>query len=151
MEPVDVSVAQDGGILKTTIKTAPEGAVATGGSLITIHVLYYTSDGTKLYSTRDGAGEPDQDAVGEPVQHIIGQGYQIRGWEEGIPTMKIGERAKFVIRGDYNVSDDDSDCYGFRNPDVIHDIELIKREKISSEVRSSLQNILVIFSMLTSV
>lgn len=76
-DPIDVSVAQDGGIMKTIIEAAPEGAAGPpfDGSEVTAH---YTgtleSDGSQFDSSRDR---------GKPFKFTIGQGQVIKGWDEG--------------------------------------------------------------------
>ena len=76
-DPIDVSVAQDGGIMKTIIEAAPDGAAGPPfpGSEVQAH---YTgtleSDGSKFDSSRDR---------GKPFKFTIGQGQVIRGWDEG--------------------------------------------------------------------
>ncbi|KAJ1548894.1 FK506 binding protein proline rotamase rapamycin-binding protein, partial [Cladochytrium tenue] len=38
---------------------------------------------------------------GAPFRARIGVGDVIRGWDEGVPTMSRGERARFVVSPDY--------------------------------------------------
>mmetsp|Transcript_5306 Transcript_5306/g.8000 ORF Transcript_5306/g.8000 Transcript_5306/m.8000 type:complete len:83 (-) Transcript_5306:9-257(-) len=79
-DPIDVSVNQDGGIMKTIIEAAPEGAAGPPfqGAEVTAH---YTgtleSDGSKFDSSRDR---------GKPFQFTIGQGQVIKGWDEGFAS-----------------------------------------------------------------
>lgn len=76
-DAIDVSVAQDGGIMKTILEAAPDGANGPPfpGSEVTAH---YTgtldSDGSKFDSSHDR---------GKPFKFIIGQGQVIKGWDEG--------------------------------------------------------------------
>ena len=75
-DPIDVSVAQDGGIMKTIIEAAPDGAAGPPfpGSEVEAH---YTgtleSDGSKFDSSRDR---------GKPFKFTIGQGQVIKGVSE---------------------------------------------------------------------
>eukprot|EP00804_Cyclotella_cryptica_P013256 CCRYP_007029-RA/>CCRYP_007029-RA protein AED:0.14 eAED:0.14 QI:251/0.75/0.8/1/0.75/0.8/5/81/470 len=98
-DPIDVSIAQDGGIMKTIIEAAPEGALGPppNGSEVTAH---YTgtleSDGSKFDSSLDR---------GKPFKFTIGKGQVIKGWDEGFASMKVGEKAKLVIRSDYGYGD----------------------------------------------
>jgi FKBP-type peptidyl-prolyl cis-trans isomerase len=36
-----------------------------------------------------------------PFVFQVGQGRVIRGWDEGIPTMSLGENSRFYISSDY--------------------------------------------------
>ncbi|KAE8408711.1 hypothetical protein BDV37DRAFT_238201 [Aspergillus pseudonomiae] len=38
---------------------------------------------------------------GQPLRVAIGTGRVIRGWDEGVPQMTLGERALLTITGDY--------------------------------------------------
>ena len=38
---------------------------------------------------------------GKPFETRIGVGAVIRGWDEGVPQMSKGEKARLVISGDY--------------------------------------------------
>ena len=38
---------------------------------------------------------------GEPLKFVIGTGQVIRGWDIGIMTMKLGEKADLIIKSDY--------------------------------------------------
>uniref|UniRef100_A0A1L8DTV0 peptidylprolyl isomerase n=1 Tax=Nyssomyia neivai TaxID=330878 RepID=A0A1L8DTV0_9DIPT len=65
---------------------------------------------------------------GKPFKFTVGQGEVIRGWDEGVPQMSVGQRAKLVCSPDY--------AYGSRgHPGVIppnatltFDVELIRVE-----------------------
>ncbi|OGM49875.1 hypothetical protein ABOM_001561 [Aspergillus bombycis] len=38
---------------------------------------------------------------GQPLRSAIGMGRLIRGWDEGVPQMTVGEEALLTITGDY--------------------------------------------------
>jgi FKBP-type peptidyl-prolyl cis-trans isomerase len=62
--------------------------VAHRTSLVTIHYVGWLPDGTVI----------DSSLGGEPFQFRLGGNEVIRGWNQGIPGMKIGGRRKLVIR-----------------------------------------------------
>lgn len=78
-QPIDVSIAQDGGVMKTILEAAPNDQASLGppldGSEITAH---YTgtleADGSKFDSSLDR---------GTPFKFTLGQGQVIKGWDEG--------------------------------------------------------------------
>ncbi|RUS34314.1 hypothetical protein BC938DRAFT_481273, partial [Jimgerdemannia flammicorona] len=49
-------------------------------------------DGTKFDSSRDN---------GKPFSCNIGVGQVIKGWDEGVPQLSVGQIARFTITGDY--------------------------------------------------
>jgi peptidylprolyl isomerase len=58
------------------------------------YAVHYTGtllDGTKFDSSRDR---------GTPFKFKLGQGQVIRGWDEGISTMKVGGKRTLVIPPD---------------------------------------------------
>ena len=83
----------DGSIMKTIIKAAPPENTESPalGHKVKVHYTgTLTSDGSKFDSSRD------RDA---PFDFTVGSGV-ITGWSEAVPTMKLGEVAKFTICSD---------------------------------------------------
>ena len=115
---IDVSLAQDGGIMKQILTVAPIDAPSpkTNDSITADYVGTLVSNGQKFDSSIDR---------GQPFTFIIGQGSVIRGWDEGFLSMKIGEKALLKLRSDY--------AYGVRgsppkipsSSDLYFEVELI--------------------------
>jgi peptidylprolyl isomerase len=87
---------------RVTLKSFPDGLkyydikVGTGvhpqvGQ--TVSVQYY---GTLLNGTKFDAS---QDHGGQPFDFPIGVGQVIKGWDEGVPGMKVGGKRRLVIPG----------------------------------------------------
>ncbi|BET00159.1 FK506-Hypothetical protein protein [Nesidiocoris tenuis] len=88
----DITPKADGGILK---KITAEGSGTTkpgNGCKVTVHYTGTLLDGTVFDSSRD------RDT---PFEFPLGKGKVISGWDIGVATMKLGERAVFTIREDY--------------------------------------------------
>jgi FKBP-type peptidyl-prolyl cis-trans isomerase len=77
----------DDNLRYTTLKEGG-GAEAQPGKVVTVHFVGTFPDGQKFDSSRDR---------GESFSFQLGKGYVIRGWDEGISGMMIGERRRLVI------------------------------------------------------
>jgi FKBP-type peptidyl-prolyl cis-trans isomerase len=64
------------------------GAVASNGQKVDVHYTGWLTDGTKFDSSRDR---------GKTFSFNLGQGQVIRGWDEGVAGMKVGEQRILVI------------------------------------------------------
>lgn len=95
------------------IGTGPE---VKSGDTISIHYLGTLEDGTKFDSSYDRK---------EPFEVQVGVGYVIKGWDQGVPGMKVGGKRKLTIPSDLG--------YGARgaggvigpNATLIFEVELI--------------------------
>ncbi|KAL6785387.1 FKB12 [Auxenochlorella protothecoides x Auxenochlorella symbiontica] len=104
------------GVTKDVI-TAGSGAKPERSQKVQVHYTGTLENGNKFDSSRDR---------GQPFSFTLGVGQVIKGWDEGVATMQIGERAKLTISPDYG--------YGARgaggvippNATLIFDVELLK-------------------------
>lgn len=74
--------------LKYTDLVQGTGATPQKGQTVTVHYTGTLENGKKFDSSRDR---------GTPADFRIGVGAVIKGWDEGLMTMKVGGRRKFVI------------------------------------------------------
>src|SRR6478672_9510363 len=58
------------------------------GDTVTVHYTGWLSDGTKFDSSLDRD---------EPFAFVLGEGQVIRGWDEGVATMCVGDKVKLTI------------------------------------------------------
>jgi FK506-binding protein 4/5 len=88
----EIDISGDGK-LKKIIKTAGSGwEKPTVGAEVTVHYTGTLLDGTKFDSSRDRS---------EPFVFSLGKGNVIKGWDEGVKTMKKGEVSILTCDPDY--------------------------------------------------
>lgn len=103
--------------LQYVVITEGDGAAPQTGSRVFVHYVGTLEDGTKFDSSRDR---------GRPFDFVLGQGQVIKGWDEGVGMMKVGDRRKLIIPPDLG--------YGARgaggvippNATLIFDVELLR-------------------------
>lgn len=61
------------------------------GQIVSVHYTGWLTNGTKFDSSRDR---------NQPLEFPIGAGRVIRGWDEGVAAMQIGEKRTLVIPPD---------------------------------------------------
>eukprot|EP00036_Acanthoecidae_sp_10tr_P009684 CAMPEP_0182915506 /NCGR_PEP_ID=MMETSP0105_2-20130417/365_1 /TAXON_ID=81532 ORGANISM="Acanthoeca-like sp., Strain 10tr" /NCGR_SAMPLE_ID=MMETSP0105_2 /ASSEMBLY_ACC=CAM_ASM_000205 /LENGTH=119 /DNA_ID=CAMNT_0025052375 /DNA_START=84 /DNA_END=443 /DNA_ORIENTATION=+ len=104
------------GVTVTVLKEGDGKTFPKEGDTLTMHYTGTLADGTKFDSSVDR---------GTPFQFTIGVGQVIRGWDEGVMKMSVGEKAKLDITPDFG--------YGARgaggvippNADLTFEVELL--------------------------
>lgn len=109
----DTTVSGTG--LKYIRMNKTDGAAVTPGSTVSVHYTGYLLDGTVFDSSV---------SRGEPIAFPIGEGRVIKGWDEGIAYLKVGEKARLIIDPELG--------YGSRamgpipaNSTLVFDVELV--------------------------
>ena len=74
--------------LRSQILSKGEGSSAQAGNQVTVHYTGKLSDGTVFDSSLDR---------NQPFVFVLGQGEVIKGWDEGVNGMKVGEKRKLTI------------------------------------------------------
>ncbi len=64
------------------------GATPKPGNTVTVHYTGWLTNGTKFDSSVDR---------GQPFEFTIGRGQVIRGWDEGVATMQVGDKVRLTI------------------------------------------------------
>jgi len=95
--------------------TVGTGERPTRGRTVSVHYVGTLMNGTKFDSSRDR---------GSPFDFAIGEGQVIKGWDEGVGTMRVGGLRKLVIPPDL--------AYGSRavgpipaNSTLVFEVELL--------------------------
>ncbi len=112
------------GLQYKILKQAPADAqIADNGNIVSVHYTGWLFDnkapenlGAKFDSSLDR---------GQPFEFQVGQGHVIKGWDQGVKGMKVGEKRRLIIPADLG--------YGAQgtpgippNATLIFDVELLK-------------------------
>lgn len=82
-----ITVSHAAGLESKTLKQG-SGAVAKAGDTVSVHYTGWLMDGKKFDSSVDR---------GKPFQFELGAGRVIKGWEQGVEGMHIGEKRELII------------------------------------------------------
>lgn len=93
-----------------------EGTPVTAGSTVAVHYTGYLLDGTIFDSSI---------SRGEPISFPIGVGRVIKGWDEGIALLKVGEKARLLIPSALAYGERGAGGLIPPNTDLIFDVELV--------------------------
>eukprot|EP00808_Paulinella_micropora_P013613 g36867.t1 len=85
----------ENGLLKEITKKG-EGELVPDGHTVKVHYTGTLQDGKQFDSSRDGP----------PFEFTLGAGEVILGWDKGVATMKVGERAVFTVPPEYGYGED---------------------------------------------
>ena len=68
--------------------TSGGGAAPKHGDTVSVHYTGWLTDGAKFDSSVDR---------NDPFAFVLGTGQVIKGWDEGVATMKVGDKVKLTI------------------------------------------------------
>ena len=74
------------------------GPTPLRGQRVSVHYTGWLKNGQKFDSSVDR---------GKPIQFVLGAGQVIKGWDEGVATMKVGGKRKLIIPPELGYGDRD--------------------------------------------
>src|SRR5258708_37331392 len=75
-------------LMKIEKLTSATVAWPEAGDTVTVHYTGWLTDGHKFDSSVDR---------NDPFAFVLGAGQVIQGWDEGVATLKVGEKARLTI------------------------------------------------------
>jgi len=108
------------GVTIETVKAGDGVTFPKKGQLVVVHYTGTLTNGKKFDSSRDR---------GKPFEFRIGEGQVIRGWDEGVAQLSVGQRANLTCTPDYAYGDRGHPGVIPPNSTLIFDVELIRCDK----------------------
>ena len=93
------------------------GEQARDGAIVSVHYTGWLVDGTKFDSSVD---------KGTPFEFPLGQGRVIKGWDEGVATMRVGGKRELTIPPDLAYGDRSAGAIIKPGSTLVFEIELLE-------------------------
>lgn len=94
-----------------------KGELPRDGQVVVVHFSGWLDDGTRFDSTRER---------GKPFGFPLGSGQVIKGWDEGVRTMKVGGKRRLIVPPALGYGERGLGALVPPNARLVFDIELVK-------------------------
>jgi len=110
--------------LKVIFSERGEGEQAVAGNVVKVHYVGKLEDGTEFDNSVKR---------GEPIAFPLGQGQVIKGWDEGIAMMRVGDKATLIIPPSIGYGERDMGTIP-ANSTLYFDVELVEVVEVKQPV-----------------
>jgi FKBP-type peptidyl-prolyl cis-trans isomerase len=115
-KPVGKVVTTPSGLKYYDLKPGTGKVAAKTGDTVKVHYTGWLTDGKKFDSSLDR---------GEPISFKLGAGMVIKGWDEGIAGMKVGQKRQLRIPPQLGYGASGAGGVIPPNAELIFDVELV--------------------------
>lgn len=112
------------GLQITQVHEQDKAAAAEEGDAVFVHYTGTLEDGTKFDSSLDR---------GQPIGFRLGRGEVIKGWDEGIAGMRIGDKRKLKIPAELGYGEQGSPPVIPGGATLLFDVELVGLVKLGAK------------------
>ena len=113
----DPEIKETGTGLKYKVTTSGTGALPKQGQTVVVHYTGTLEDGSKFDSSRDR---------NSPFSFKLGAGQVIKGWDEGLALMRVGDRFTLIIPPELGYGDRGAGGVIPPKATLIFDVELLR-------------------------
>ena len=120
--------------LKYIITTKGKGKKAENGKSVDVNYIGMLTDGTEFDNSYKR---------GEPIEFTLGAGMVIKGWDEGIALMNVGDKMRLIIPPDLAYGEKGAGKVIPPNATLIFDVELMNVHKPLKSIIDTMMQVAV--------
>jgi hypothetical protein len=120
--------------LKYIVISKGTGKKAETGKTVSVHYIGKLTDGSEFDNSY---------SRGAPIEFILGAGQVIKGWDEGIGLMNVGDKMKLIIPPDLAYGDKGAGKVIPPNATLIFDVELMGVHKPLKSFLDTVMNVIL--------
>ena len=107
------------GMLEKTIRKSGHGRKPLKGQTVKLHGSGYLKTGKKRFWTTSGK-------YGKPYSFTVGIGKVVKGWDHGVLSMRVGEKAELHVSGNFGYGVTGNETWQIPpNAELIFEIEIL--------------------------